>query len=62
MVKKLIWQAYHKAYNFLKNYRQILEISAKELMEKETLSEDQLRQYFNELVPPPESAVEASFH
>jgi cell division protease FtsH len=48
-VKNLITQAYMRAYEFLKNHRGVLEKSAYTLKTKETLNEDDLKVFFNEL-------------
>ncbi len=41
-VKRIVMNAYERAYEFLDNHRPILNLAAKTLMEKETLSEDEL--------------------
>lgn len=48
-VKRLIMQAYLKAYDFLKSHRSVLEKSANTLKSKETLNEEDLKVFFNEL-------------
>jgi cell division protease FtsH len=60
-VKKMVWRSYHIAYNFLKQHRQQLDTSAKDLMEKETLNEDQLKTYFQSLSHS-EEQIQTSVH
>ena len=60
-IKKLIWTAYHEAYNFLKIHRQQLEDGAKALMEQETLNEDELKIFFEDKIPHEES-TQTSVH
>jgi cell division protease FtsH len=60
-VKKIVWRSYHVAYNFLKQHRHQLDTSAKDLMEKETLNEDQLKTYFQSLNNP-EEQTQTSVH
>lgn len=56
-VKRLVMDAYLRAYKFLKSNRFVLEKSAQSLKSKETLNEDDLKVFFNELdagTPPQE--------
>jgi cell division protease FtsH len=56
-VKHLVMNAYLRAYDFLKSHRFVLERSAQSLKNKETLNEDDLKVYFNQLdegTPPNE--------
>jgi cell division protease FtsH len=56
-VKKLVMQAYSRAYEFLKSNRHVLEDSANSLKTKETLNEEDLKHFFNALnvqIPPNE--------
>ena len=48
-VKHLIMNAFHRAFNFLKENRAVLEASAQELMQKETLTEKELTPYFQRI-------------
>jgi cell division protease FtsH len=48
-VKKIVMEAYDRAYNFLSHQQELLERAAKTLMERETLSEDELKVFFREL-------------
>jgi cell division protease FtsH len=41
-IKKIIWHAYHEAYLYLKEHKTILEESSQRLIEKETLTGDEL--------------------
>lgn len=45
-VKRMVMAAYERAYSFLDDHRSLLESAAKTLMEKETLSEDDLKEIF----------------
>lgn len=60
-IKKFIWQAYHRAFNFLKSHRDILEQAAKELLTKETLNEDQLKVFFQKIDHPHAPEETSSF-
>jgi cell division protease FtsH len=57
-IKRLVMDAYERAYNFLKENRAVLEASAEHLLKNETLTEDDLRVYFNRL---PKAAVKKHF-
>lgn len=46
-VKRMVMMAYERAFNFLDDHRDLLESAAKTLMEKETLSEDDLKEIFH---------------
>ena len=59
-VKKLVMQAYFSAFNFLKLHQSILERSAQYLKQKETLNEDDLKTFFNELDSDPHSIEDLS--
>jgi cell division protease FtsH len=48
-VKRLVMDAYLRAYEFLKSNKFVLEKSAQSLKSKETLNEDDLKVFFNEL-------------
>lgn len=48
-VKKMVMAAYNRAFDFLKDHRHILEDAAHELMERETLSEEDLHRIFSDL-------------
>lgn len=48
-VKRMVMKAYNRAFEFLKDHRHILEDAAHELMEHETLNEDELHQIFIDL-------------
>lgn len=48
-VKRMVMAAYNRAYNFLKDHRDILESAAHELMDHETLNESELHQIFLDL-------------
>jgi cell division protease FtsH len=48
-VRALVMNSYAKAYEFLKSHRETLDRAAKALMERETLTEDQLQEYFEAL-------------
>lgn len=48
-VKSIVMSAYHRAFNFLQDHRQLLESASAELREKETLSEDELKIIFSEI-------------
>jgi cell division protease FtsH len=48
-VKRMVMSAYSRAYDFLKVHRDILEAAAHELMEHETLNEDELHSIFIDL-------------
>ena len=50
--------AYLKAYNFLRNNRGVLESAAKALIEKETLSEEQLKEFFEKINPSLEASIQ----
>lgn len=59
-VKRLVMQAYSRAYEFLKSNRNVLEDSANSLKIKETLNEEDLKIFFNELnvqIPPNEVQI-----
>lgn len=65
-VKKMVMSAYQKAYDFLRDHRELLESAAGTLMQRETLNEDELKEVFHELdedrhEPGPE-LPEAHFH
>jgi len=45
-IKKMIWHAYHQAYLYLKENQLILEESSQKLIEKETLSGEELESIF----------------
>ncbi len=46
-IKNVIWHAYHEAFIYLKEHRLKLELASEELIEKETLSEEELDLIFN---------------
>lgn len=48
-VKRMVMNAYNRAYDFLRAHRSLLEDAARELMEHETLNEDELHQIFIDL-------------
>jgi ATP-dependent Zn protease len=48
-VKTLVMDAYHRAFDFLKNHRDLLEKAALKLIQKETLNEEELKQFFQNL-------------
>lgn len=48
-VKRIVMTAYDRAYDFLNEHRHILEKAAHELMERETLNEDEIKSIFSEL-------------
>lgn len=48
-VKRMVMEAYNRAFDFLKDHKDILEKAAKTLMERETLNEDELKEIFHEL-------------
>jgi cell division protease FtsH len=48
-VKKLVMSAYERAFNFLTSERGLLKEAAHELMEHETLNEEELRQIFSRI-------------
>lgn len=48
-VKKMVMTAYDRAYAFLRDHRHILETAAMELMEHETLNEEELKHIFHDL-------------
>lgn len=48
-VKKLVMAAYDRAFNFLTNERELLQEAAHNLMEHETLNEDELRLIFTKI-------------
>lgn len=51
-VKKIVMSAYDKALDFLKHHRDILEQAAHTLMERETLTDEELKEIFQELDTP----------
>jgi cell division protease FtsH len=51
-IKEIIMNAYEKAFNFLKNERDILIEASETLMEKETLGEDELNVFFEKIQKP----------
>jgi cell division protease FtsH len=57
-IKELVDVAFEKAINIIKNNKAMIELAAKELLQKETLSEDDLKKYFNSsIVPIPKSEL-----
>ncbi|MGE3608418.1 MAG: ATP-dependent zinc metalloprotease FtsH [Bacteriovoracaceae bacterium] len=48
-VKRIVMHAYLRAYEFLKNHRDLLEKAASSLILHETLNEDQLKEFFKEI-------------
>jgi cell division protease FtsH len=48
-VKRMIMAAYNRAFNFLKDHKHILIEAAHQLMERETLNEEELKSIFHEL-------------
>lgn len=59
-VKRLVMHAYSRAYEFLRINKSVLEKSANSLKTKETLNEDDLKSFFNELnnqIPPNEIQI-----
>lgn len=48
-VKKILMRAYDRAFHFLTEHRDLLDRAAQELREKETLTEDQLKEIFSVL-------------
>jgi cell division protease FtsH len=53
-IRKLITEAYDNAFQILKDHKKLLEIMAKELLEKETLEADQIYLIAQEQVKPEE--------
>jgi cell division protease FtsH len=51
-IKEIIMNAYQKAYQFLKDERDILIEASETLMEKETLGEDELNVFFEKIQKP----------
>ena len=62
-VKKMVMTAYHRAYDFLKEHRELLASAAKTLVQKETLSEENLKIIFKNLENGPDaSGAEIHMH
>ena len=61
-VKKFIWQSYHRAFNFLKNQRHVLEEAAQELLIKETLNEEELKPFFYKINSESQSETSSFAH
>lgn len=64
-VKRIVMTAYLRAYEFLKDHQELLKTAAAELMSRETLSEDDLKDFFKELDRergPSEESFESHIH
>lgn len=48
-VKKMVMSSYNRAYDFLAEHRPLLESAARQLLDQETLNEDELHDIFMEL-------------
>ncbi|MBC7539937.1 MAG: ATP-dependent zinc metalloprotease FtsH [Bacteriovorax sp.] len=51
-IKEMVDVAFEKAFNIIKNNKATIERAANELLQKETLSEDDLKKYFNSSIIP----------
>lgn len=62
-VKKIVMEAYDRAYAFLEDHRSLLMTAAEELRSKETLNEEELHKIFQELDqrPPENVSMDESF-
>lgn len=63
-VKKMVMSSYNRAYDFLAEHRPLLESAARQLLDQETLNEDELHDIFMELeeLNPRESFDENHLH
>lgn len=65
-VKKMVMNAYHRAYEFLSSQRDLLTKAAKILMDRETLNEEELREIFEQLdhklIPAPATSTSMELH
>lgn len=62
MVKKFVMRAYERAHQFLLRHRALLDKSAAQLREKETLNEDELQALFNEIELIPQSVRNQTYN
>lgn len=51
-VKKIVMKAYERAYNFLKEHKDLLDRAAQSLKERETLNEEELKKIFAQIDQP----------
>lgn len=56
-VKRIVMEAYERAYQFLEQHRDVLDQAAATLMEKETLTEDELHRVLMALDKAPEQQI-----
>lgn len=64
-VKKMVMEAYNRAFSFLTEHKDLLDRAAHSLRDRETLTEDQLKEFFSELdkvIPPTVAYNENQLH